>query len=272
MIIEIDNLSLPEVEVYASLTETQLRNRLEPEKGIFIAESPNVIKAALASGCEPLSVLTERQHLDGTAKDVVELVGRQTPVFTGERATLARLTGYELTRGVLCAMRRPKPLNVEQVCSGKRYIAVIDSVVNASNTGAIFRAAAALGIDGVLLTDGSSDPLNRRCVRVSMGTVFQVPWAVFEGQWTSVSMRLHELGFATVAMALRDDALPIDSPILRALERIAIVLGNEGDGLRTEVMDTCDHVAMIPMQNGVDSLNVAAAAAVAFWEIAREYG
>ena len=283
MITEIDNLAAPELAAYASLTETQLRNRLDPEMGIFIAESPNVIKAALKAGCQPLSLLTERRHLEGTAKEVVELIGDQTPVFTGSRDILAQLTGYELTRGVLCAMRRPRMKSIEEVCEGKRRIAVIDSVVNATNTGAIFRAAAALGIEAVLLTHTCSDPLNRRCVRVSMGTVFQVEWAWMEDVdkfnvdkldvdglnddkfgWVE---RLRQLGFATIAMALRDDALPIDDPRLKAHERIAIVLGNEGDGLPQALIDTCDHTAVIPMQQGVDSLNVAAAAAVAFWEL-----
>ena len=280
MITDIDNLAVPELAAYASLTETQLRNRLDPEMGIFIAESPNVIKAALKAGCEPLSLLTERRHLEGTAKEVIELLGDGIPIFTGDRDTLAQLTGYELTRGVLCAMRRPQPKTASEVCSGKRRIAVIDSVVNATNTGAIFRAAAALGIEAVLLSPSCSDPLNRRCVRVSMGTVFQVPWGWIDVDKLNVDKldgdrlddagwvkQLHELGFTTVAMALRDDALPIDDLRLKAPERIAIVLGNEGDGLSQQTIDSCDLVAMIPMQNGVDSLNVAAAAAVAFWEM-----
>lgn len=262
MITDIDNLAVPELAAYASLTETQLRNRLDPEMGIFIAESPNVIKAALKAGCEPLSLLTERRHLEGTAKEVIELLGDGIPIFTGDRDTLAQLTGYELTRGVLCAMRRPQPKTASEVCSGKRRIAVIDSVVNATNTGAIFRAAAALGIEAVLLSPSCSDPLNRRCVRVSMGTVFQVPWAYLDDV-----KQLRQMGFTSVAMALRDDALPIDDLRLKAPERIAIVLGNEGDGLSQQTIDSCDLVAMIPMQNGVDSLNVAAAAAVAFWEM-----
>ena len=288
MVIEISDIASEHLAPYPRLTETQLRNRLDPEMGIFIAESPNVIKAALKAGCQPLSLLTERRHLEGTAKEVVELVGERTPVFTGSRDLLAQLTGYELTRGVLCAMRRPSMKSVEEVCDGKRRIAVIDSVVNATNTGAIFRAAAALGIEAVLLTHTCSDPLNRRCVRVSMGTVFQVDWAWMEDVdevdadrfnvdkldvdrldvdrfgWVE---RLRRLGFATITMALRDDALPIDDPRLKAHERIAIVLGNEGDGLPQAVIDTCDHTAVIPMQRDVDSLNVAAAAAVAFWEL-----
>ncbi|MBO4588352.1 MAG: RNA methyltransferase [Bacteroidales bacterium] len=278
MIIEISDIASEHLAPYHRLTETQLRNRLDPEMGIFIAESPNVIKAALKAGCQPLSLLTERRHLESTAKEVVELVGEQTPVFTGSRDLLAQLTGYELTRGVLCAMRRPRMKSVEEVCDGKRRIAVIDSVVNATNTGAIFRAAAALGIEAVLLTHTCSDPLNRRCVRVSMGTVFQVDWAWMEDVdkfnvdkfdidrfgWVE---RLRRLGFATIAMALRDDALPIDDPRLKAHERIALVLGNEGEGLPQAVIDACDHTAVIPMQRDVDSLNVAAAAAVAFWEL-----
>lgn len=275
MVIEIRDIASEHLAHYHRLTETQLRNRLDPEMGIFIAESPNVIKAALKAGCEPLSLLTERRHLEGTAREVVELIGDQTPIFTGDRDILAQLTGYELTRGVLCAMRRPSMKSVEEVCEGKRRIAVIDSVVNATNTGAIFRAAAALGIEAVLLTHTCSDPLNRRCVRVSMGTVFQVEWAWMEDVdrlgvdrfgWVE---RLRQLGFATIAMALRDDALPIDDPRLKAHERIAIVLGNEGDGLPQALIDACDHTAVIPMQQGVDSLNVAAAAAVAFWEMCK---
>ena len=271
MVYNIDTIDGEALAPYRSLTEAQLRNRLDPSRGIFIAESPNVIMAALDAGCRPLSLLTERRHLEGTAKDIVMRLGDEVPVYTGERELLASLTGYELTRGVLCAMRRPAEKSCGEVCRDARRIAVIDAVVNATNTGTIFRAAAALGIDGVLLSSTCSDPLNRRCVRVSMGTVFQVPWAWLDNTLEEGGIEwLKRLGFGTIAMALADDALPIDSPLLKQTERIAIVLGNEGCGLSQEVVAACDHVAKIPMQRGVDSLNVAAAAAVAFWELGRD--
>ena len=268
-IVHINSLDLPELDVYARLTESQLRNRLEPEKGIFIAESLKVVRIALQRGLQPLSFLAEEKYVE---EQILPLVADQydVPVFTGPRQMLASLTGYELSRGFLCAMRRPTLPSVEEVCSGKRRIAVMDSVVNSTNTGAIFRAATALGIEALLLTPTCCDPLNRRSVRVSMGTVFQMPWTYIE-QWPAGGIdRLHNLGFATVALALNDNAVSIDDPSLRANDRLAIVMGTEGDGLSAQTIAACDHVAMIPMQNGVDSLNVAAAAAVAFWQLRQE--
>ena len=261
-IIEINSLSHPGVEVFATLTEAQLRNRLEPQKGIFIAESPKVIHVALNAGYEPLALLCERKHIEGDAASLIERCG-DIPVYTGERELLASLTGYTLTRGVLCAMRRPAPKSVEEVCQGAKRIAVIDGVVDTTNIGAIFRSAAALGIDAVLLTPSSCDPLNRRAVRVSMGSVFLLPWTWLEAPISS----LHTLGFRTVAMALSDNSVPIDHPSLKDEPQLAIVLGTEGDGLSTQVIQETDYVIRIPMWHEVDSLNVAAASAVAFWEL-----
>ncbi len=267
-VIHIDNLDLPQLDVYARLTEAQLRNRLEPEKGIFIAESLKVIRIALQCGMVPVSFLAERKYVD---EQVVPLLSgsdfEDVPVFVGCRDLLARLTGYELSRGFLCAMRRPALPSVGEVCEGKRRIAVMDGVVNSTNTGAIFRAATALGIEALLLSPTCCDPLNRRSVRVSMGTVFQMPWTYIE-PWPSQGMAsLREAGFATVALALSDKAVAIDDPVLLSHDRLAIVMGTEGDGLSQETIDACDYMAMIPMQRGVDSLNVAAAAAVAFWQL-----
>lgn len=261
-IIEINSLSHLGVEVFSTLTEAQLRNRLEPQKGIFIAESPKVIHVALNAGYEPLALLCERKHIEGDAASLIERCG-DIPIYTGERELLASLTGYTLTRGVLCAMRRPAPKSVEEVCQGAKRIAVIDGVVDTTNIGAIFRSAAALGIDAVLLTPSSCDPLNRRAVRVSMGSVFLLPWTWLEAPISS----LRTLGFRTVAMALSDNSVPIDHPSLKDEPRLAIVLGTEGDGLSTQVIDATDYVVRIPMWHEVDSLNVAAASAVAFWEL-----
>ena len=261
-IIEINSLSHPGVEVFSTLTEAQLRNRLEPQKGIFIAESPKVIHVALNAGYEPLALLCERKHIEGDAASLIERCG-DIPIYTGERELLASLTGYTLTRGVLCAMRRPVPKSVEEVCQGAKRIAVIDGVVDTTNIGAIFRSAAALGIDAVLLTPSSCDPLNRRAVRVSMGSVFLLPWTWLEAPISS----LRTLGFRTVAMALSDNSVPIDHPSLKDEPRLAIVLGTEGDGLSTQVIQATDYVVRIPMWHEVDSLNVAAASAVAFWEL-----
>lgn len=261
-IIEINSLSHPGVEVFSTLTEAQLRNRLEPQKGIFIAESPKVIHVALNAGYEPLALLCERKHIEGDAASLIERCG-DIPIYTGERELLASLTGYTLTRGVLCAMRRPVPKSVEEVCQGAKRIAVIDGVVDTTNIGAIFRSAAALGIDAVLLTPSSCDPLNRRAVRVSMGSVFLLPWTWLEAPISS----LRTLGFRTVAMALSDNSVPIDHPSLKDEPRLAIVLGTEGDGLSTQVIEATDYVVRIPMWHEVDSLNVAAASAVAFWEL-----
>lgn len=261
-IIEINSLSHPGVEVFSTLTEAQLRNRLEPQKGIFIAESPKVIHVALNAGYEPLALLCERKHIEGDAASLIERCG-DIPIYTGERELLASLTGYTLTRGVLCAMRRPVPKSVEEVCQGAKRIAVIDGVVDTTNIGAIFRSAAALGIDAVLLTPSSCDPLNRRAVRVSMGSVFLLPWTWLEAPISS----LRTLGFRTVAMALSDNSVPIDHPSLKDEPQLAIVLGTEGDGLSTQVIQETDYVVRIPMWHEVDSLNVAAASAVAFWEL-----
>lgn len=262
MIIEVKSLDQPGVEVYGSLTEAQLRNRLDPARGIFIAESPKVIAVALDAGYEPLSLLCERRHLTGDAAPIIARCG-DIPIFTGERDLLASLTGYTLTRGVLCAMRRPMPLPVEEVCHDARRVVVIDGVTDTTNIGAIFRSAAALGIDAVLLTPTSCDPLNRRAVRVSMGSVFLVPWTWLEQPIQS----LNSLGFKTVAMALTDRSIPIDDPALCAEPRLAIIMGTEGDGLAHDTIHQADYVARIPMQHGVDSLNVAAAAALAFWQL-----
>lgn len=261
-IIEINTLNHSGVEVFSTLTEAQLRNRLEPQKGIFIAESPKVIHVALNAGYEPLALLCERKHIEGDAASLIERCG-DIPIFTGERELLASLTGYTLTRGVLCAMRRPVPKTVEEVCRGAKRIAVIDGVVDTTNIGAIFRSAAALGIDAVLLTPSSCDPLNRRAVRVSMGSVFLLPWTWLEAPISS----LRTLGFRTAAMALSDNSVPIDHPSLKDEPRLAIVLGTEGDGLSTQVIQETDYVVRIPMWHEVDSLNVAAASAVAFWEL-----
>ena len=263
-IIEIASLGDPRVEMFGALTEAQLRNRLEPEKGIFIAESPKVINVALNAGYEPLAMLCEKRHIEGDAAPLIARCG-DIPVYTGERELLSQLTGYVLTRGVLCAMRRPQAPTIEDVCRDGRRIVVIDGVVDTTNIGAIFRSAAALGIDAVLLTRNSCDPFNRRAVRVSMGSVLLVPWTWMDDGLES----LHQYGFKTAAMALSDDSIPLDSPSLAAEERLAIVMGTEGDGLPHETIARADYVVRIPMSHDVDSLNVAAAAAVAFWELRR---
>lgn len=269
-IIEITDLSSPELDVFARLTEAQLRNRLEPEKGIFIAESPKVIHRALDAGCEPLSLLMERRHLEGDARELLSRCG-EIPVYTGDRETLAALTGYALTRGVLCALRRPLLPSVEALCRSARRLAVLEGIVDTTNLGAIFRSAAALHMDGVLLTPTCCDPLCRRSVRVSMGTVFQVPWTRIGSQpeeWPEKGLSLlHSMGFRTAAMALTDSALSVDDPRLMKEEKLAIVLGTEGDGLASSTIASCDYTVQIPMAHGVDSLNVAAASAVAFWQL-----
>lgn len=261
-IIEIQTLGQPGLDVFSTLTEAQLRNQLEPEKGIFIVESPKVIRVALDAGYEPLSLLCERRHIEGDAADIVARCA-DIPVYTGSRELLASLTGYTLTRGVLCAMRRPQPRSVEATLTGARRVVVIHGVVDTTNIGAIFRSAAALGIDAVLLTRDSCDPLNRRAVRVSMGSVFLVPWTWLDAPVTSLSA----LGFKTVAMALTDKSVSLDDPRLKQEPRLALVMGTEGDGLPHDVVAQTDYVVRIPMAHGVDSLNVAAAAAVAFWEL-----
>lgn len=261
-IIETESASDPRLAAYCTLTEAQLRNRLEPEKGIFIAESPKVIRVAMEAGYEPVSLLCERKHIEGDAADIAEQMGDK-PIYTGSREVLSQLTGYTLTRGVLCAMRRPKERSVQEVCQGASRIVLIHGVVDSTNKGAIFRSAAALGIDSVLLTRDSCDPLNRRAVRVSMGSVFLLPWTWADQPYETLS----GLGFKTVAMALTDRSIPLDAPCLATEERLAIVMGTEGDGLPANAIVGADYVVRIPMQHGVDSLNVAAASAVAFWQL-----
>lgn len=264
-IIEVTDLAAPELDVYARLTEAQLRNRLEPDKGVFIAESPKVIATALDAGYEPLSLLMERRHIEGDAQPILARCGG-IPVYTAERETLARLTGFELTRGVLCAMRRPRLPSVEEVCARARRVAVLEGIVDHTNVGAIFRSAAALGIDAVLVTPTCCDPFYRRAVRVSMGTVFQVPWAYVPEDWPAL---LRAQGFRTAAMALRDDSVRLDDPRLMQAEKLAVVMGTEGDGLADATIAACDFTVRIPMHHGVDSLNVAAASAVAFYQLGR---
>lgn len=269
-LIEITDFTSPELDVYARLTEAQLLNREEPAKGLFIAESPKVIERALDAGCQPVSLLMERKHIDSQAKDVVARCGG-IPVYTSSPDILTKLTGFQLTRGVLCAMRRPKLPSVEEAVKGARRIVILENVMNPTNVGAIFRSAAALGMDAVLLTPGCSNPLYRRAARVSMGTVFQIPWTFIGSEmsdWPERGMeKLHELGFKTAAMALRDDSVSIDDPKLLAEEKLAIILGSEGDGLTNDTIADCDYTVRIPMYHDVDSLNVAAASAVAFWQL-----
>ncbi len=261
-LIELTSLDQPGADVFSTLTEAQLRNRLEPEKGVFIAESPKVIRVALDAGYEPTALLCERKHLTGDASGILARCPG-IPVYTGERELLARLTGYVLTRGVLCAMRRPRMKSVEEICEDARRIVIIKGVTDTTNIGAIFRSAAALGIDAVLLTPDSCDPLNRRAVRVSMGSVFLIPWT-----WIDTPLSdLRRLGFRTAAMALSDDSIPLDAPVLKQEPRLALIMGTEGDGLPHDTIAEADYTVRIPMAHGVDSLNVAAASAVAFWEL-----
>lgn len=272
-IIEITDLSAPELAPYTKLTEAQLRNKLEPEKGIFIAESPKVIGTALDAGCEPLSFLMERRQIDGPAAGVLARCP-DAAVYTADRSVLQALTGYALTRGVLCAMRRPQPRSVEALCRDGRRVAVLEGIVDSTNIGAIFRSAAALNMDAVLVTPSCCDPLCRRAVRVSMGTVFQVPWTQIgstAADWPEQGMQqLHDLGFKTAAMALTDLSVSIDDAALAAEPKLAIVLGTEGDGLAHTTIAACDYTVRIPMSHGVDSLNVAAASAVAFWQLGKQ--
>ena len=270
-IIEIHDFSDPALDVYARLTENQLLNRADPDNALFVAESPLVIGRALDAGCEPVSFLMERQHTQGKGREILARCCQDIPVYTADESVLTQLTGFHLTRGMLCAMRRPKLQSVEDVCRDARRVVVLENVMNPTNIGAIFRSAAALGMDAVLLSPSCCDPLCRRAVRVSMGTVFQVPWATLgdsPADWPEAGMaRLHALGFKTAAMALDSRAVSIDDPALRAEPRLAIVLGTEGDGLARTTIAHCDYTVMIPMQHGVDLLNVAAAGAVAFWEL-----
>ena len=261
---EVTDFSDPELDIYARLTEVQLLNRREPDKGIFIAESPKVIERALNAGCVPISFLMETRHVENQAKQLIARCG-DIPVFTAELDVLTQLTGFKLTRGMLCAMYRPKLPTVEDICKNARRVAVLEDVMNPTNVGAIFRSAAALGIDAVVLTSASSDPLYRRSIRVSMGTVFQVPWTYLGEVGIS---DLRRLGFKTAAMALKSDSLPIYDPRLAKIDKLAIVLGTEGDGLAAGTIADCDYTVLIPMSHGVDSLNVAAASAVAFYQLA----
>lgn len=263
-IVEIQNFSDPALDVYARLTERQLTNRLHPEEGLFIAESPKVIGTALDAGLVPVSLLTERRHIAGQAAELLKRLG-DIPVYTADDGLLSKLTGYDLTRGVLCAMRRPAEREVADVLAGASRVAVLENIVDSTNLGAIFRSAAALGMDAVLLSPACCDPLLRRAVRVSMGTVFQVPWARLDSLST-----LKQSGFVTLAMALERDARPLDDPLLQTFDKLAIVLGTEGDGLTKETVANCDYTVMIPMAHGVDSLNVSNAAAVAFWALRRK--
>lgn len=277
-IIEITNFEAPELDVYARLTEAQLLNRHEPEKGMFIAESPKVVERALDAGCVPLSLLLERKHINGQASGVIARCG-EIPVYTADFDVLTKLTGFQLTRGVLCAMRRPELPTVEEVCSGARRIVLLENIMNPTNVGAIFRSAAALNMDAVLLTPACSNPLYRRAIRVSMGTVFRIPWTFLENgthrdkDASPIQIgdlkKIQALGFRTAAMALSSHARKIDDPQLMAEEKLAVVLGTEGDGLASSTIANCDYSVCIPMAHGVDSLNVAAASAVAFWQLGK---
>ena len=262
----VTDINDPVLAPYATLTEAQLRNRLEPEKGIFIAESPKVIKVALEAGYRPQSFLCEEKHIQGDASEILAMAGSDVPVYTGPRELLASLTGYTLTRGVLCAMHRPSPRPLAEVLREARRVVVVHSVCDTTNVGAIFRSAAALGMDAVLMTEDACDPLNRRAVRVSMGSVFLVPWTWIPAGPEGLQ-QLNALGFKTAAMALRDDNIDIDSPELKATDKLAVIMGTEGDGLPQATIDAADYVVRIPMYNNVDSLNVAAAASIAFWEM-----
>ena len=269
-IMEITDLSIPDLDIYARFSEVQLLRYYEPQEGIFIAESPKVVERALDAGYQPLSVLVEKKHIEGEAKEVLARCG-DIPIYTAAFSVLTKLTGFQLTRGMLCAMRR-KPLpTVEEICRGARRIAVLENVVNPTNVGAIFRSAAALHMDAVLLSPACSNPLYRRAARVSMGTVFQIPWTYFdekETAWPGQGMHLlKDMGFKTVAMALREDSVNIDDPALMAEDKLAVILGAEGDGLADCTIADCDYTVCIPMSHGVDSLNVAAASAVAFWQL-----
>ncbi len=272
-IIEITDFHAPELDPYARLTQNQLRNRLEPEKGIFIAESPKVIDRALDAGYKPVSLLMERKQITGPAAGILSRCG-DAPVYTADREMLAELTGFELTRGVLCAFHRPAPRPVEELCKNARRVAVLEGIVDSTNVGAIFRSAAALNMDAVLINPSCCDPLCRRAVRVSMGTVFQVPWGQLgetPADWPEKGMDiLHSLGFKTAAMALSDRSVSIDDEQLAKEPKLAIVLGTEGDGLAADTIASCDYTVKIPMSHGVDSLNVAAASAVVFWQLGKQ--
>lgn len=268
---KITDFSAPELDIFVRLTGAQLRSRVEPERGIFIAESPTVIEVALNSGCEPVALLTDEKLINGAVRGIIEQVGN-IPIYIAEREVLSLLTGFELTRGALCAMKRPEQKSLSELLSGARRVAVLEAIADSTNIGAVFRSAAALNIDAVLITPTCCDPLCRRAVRVSMGTVFQVPWGRIgekPGDWPETGMKLlSDMGFKTVAMALCDRTVDIDDPDLAKEKKLAIILGTEGDGLSKSTIASCDYTVKIPMSGGVDSLNVAAAGAVAFWELA----
>lgn len=271
-IIQITDLAAPELDIYARLNEAQLLHYYEPHGGIFIAESPKVIERALNAGCVPISFLADQKQIEGEGKFLLEKYP-EVPVYTAAFDILTQITGFKLTRGMLCAMHRPQLRSVEEICKGARRIAVLEDVVNPTNVGAIFRSAAALNMDAVLLTKACSNPLYRRASRVSMGTVFQIPWTIVDNslKWPGEGVRfLHDLGFKTAALALSDDSVSIDDPALMAEEKLAIILGTEGEGLADHTIADCDYTVRIPMSHGVDSLNVAAASAVAFWQLGRE--
>lgn len=269
-IIKIDSILAPELDIYARLTQAQLKNKAHPQQGLFIAEGLKVIEIALSRGLEPVSFLIEERHIEGKAAALLETLA-DVPVYTAGEAVLEKLTGYRLTRGVLCAMKRPEDLSAEAVCCKAKRLAIVEDVVDASNLGAIFRCAAALGMDGLLLSPGCCDPLYRKAVRTSMGTVFQLPWARFTGQWPEDGMgMLRRSGFSTAALALDADAVSIDCQELSKAERLAVILGTEGSGLKAATIEMSDFTVYIPMENGVDSLNVAAAAAIAFWQLRKK--
>lgn len=268
-IIKITDLNIPELDIYARLTESQLLHYYEPNGGLFIAESPKVVTRALGAGCEPVSVLAEDKDIKGEAMEALAKCG-DIPVYTAPFQVLAQLTGYKLTRGMLCAMKRPTLPSIREICRDARRIVILENVMNPTNVGAIFRSAAALNMDGIILTKGCSDPLYRRSARVSMGTVFQIPWTYVDKEisWPKPGIHiLKEMGFKTVAFALRNDSVSIDDPILLSEQKLAVIMGTEGDGLAAETMANCDYTVKIPMSHGVDSLNVAAASAVAFWQL-----
>ena len=269
--IEITDFQDPELDVFARLTEAQLLNRFEPKKGMFIAESPKVIQRALAAGCKPAKLLVERSHCNQEAMEAIEACG-DVPVYTAPLDVLTKITGFKLTRGILCAMKRRTLPGMDEICNGAARLALLENVVNPTNIGAIFRSAAALGIDGILLTPGCADPLYRRAARVSMGTVFQIPWTYIDKtvKWPEEGMAyLHDMGFKTAAFALHDDSVSIDDNRLMSEEKLVIILGTEGDGLADATIADCDYTVKIPMAHGVDSLNVAAASAVAFWQLGK---
>lgn len=270
-IIEITDFEDPKLDVYARTKEIQLLNRANPEDGIFIAESPKVVERALDAGYEPISILVEKKHVEGEAKQIIKRCG-QIPVYTAEFDVLTKITGFKLTRGMLCAMHRRKLPSMREICENAKRIAVLEEVVNPTNIGAIFRSAAAMHMDAVLLTPACSNPLYRRAIRVSMGTVFQIPWTFVDNSviWPEEGMKiLRELGFKTAAMALKEDSASIDDPELMKEDKLAVILGTEGDGLAPETIADCDYTVMIPISHGVDSLNVAAASAVAFWQLGK---